>query len=199
MLRVSSDLLQAASDGELLRLGLLDLSAAFDTVDHHILLKRLEASFGLKSVVLEWFGSYLTGRSFSIRSGASASAVTSLTCGVPQGSVLGPLFFTLYTAELEEVIRAHGLQCHMYADDTQVYGRCRPEHADSLAMKVSRCVDAVDRWMFSSRLLLNSNKTEVIWCSSFRRSSTLPAKPVRICSDLIPPVRRVRNLGIWLD
>ena len=199
VLRVSSDLLRAAGDGELSLLVLLDLSAAFDTVDHSILLRRLEASFGLGSVVLAWFQSYLTGRSFSVRSGALASSATSLTCGVPQGSVLGPLLFTLYTAELEEVIKAHGLQCHMYADDTQVYGRCRPEHTDSLAIKISRCVDAVDRWMFSSRLLLNANKTEVMWCSSSRRSFTLPTKPVRICSDLILPVRCVRNLGIWLD
>ena len=101
----------------MLLLVLLDLSAGFDTVDHDILLRRLETSFGFMGHPLHGFG-----RSFSVGYGELASSSTSTTCGVPQGSVLGPLLFTMYTAELESVIRAHGLQCHMFADDTQVYG-----------------------------------------------------------------------------
>ena len=103
VLRVSSDFLSAS--------------------DHDILLGRLETSFGFMGA-LAWFRSYLADRSFSVGYGELASSSTSMTCGVPQGSVLGPFLFSMYRAELESFIREHGLQCHMYADDTQVYGHC---------------------------------------------------------------------------
>ena len=122
VLRVSSDLLNAALAGQMSLIVLLDLSAAFETAVHDILLGRLETSFGFIGCALAWFRSYLADRSFSVGYGELASSSTSITCGVLQGSVLGPLLFTMYTAELESVIRAHGLQCHIYADDMQVYG-----------------------------------------------------------------------------
>ena len=85
---------------------LLDLSAAFDIVDHDILLGRLETLFGFMGCALAWFRSYLADRSFSVGYGELASSSTSITCGVPQGFFLGPFLFTMYTAELESVIRA---------------------------------------------------------------------------------------------
>ena len=107
-------------------LTLLDLSAAFDTVDHSTQLRRLMTSYGLGGAVHSWFTSYLDGRSQYVRRGALRSSATALLCGVPQGSVLGPILFLLYTADLLELIQSHGLHPHMYADDTQVYGFCNP-------------------------------------------------------------------------
>ena len=92
---MSSDLLNAAGAGQMSLLVLLDLFAAFDTVDHDILLGRLEMSFGFMGCALAWFRSYLADRSFSVGYGELASSSTSITSGVPQGSVLGPLLFTM--------------------------------------------------------------------------------------------------------
>ena len=126
VLRVLSDLLEAVDDGDVAILVLLDLSTAFDTIDHSILCKRLRLTFGLDGQVLEWFRSYLHGHSQYVRLGMLKSLSVLLVCGVPQGSVLG--LFILYTAELIGLIEQHGFCPHLYADDshdTQISGRCR--------------------------------------------------------------------------
>jgi len=97
---------------------LLDLSAAFDTVDHSVLCRRLELTFGLCGPVLLWFQSYLQcGRSEYIRRGIHGSSSVQLVCGVPQGSVLGPVLFIMYTVDLVALVERHGLCPHLYADD----------------------------------------------------------------------------------
>ena len=100
VLRVLSDIMYYVDRGDLAALVLLDLSAAFDTVDHEILLQRLQVTYGIDDTVYRWFQSYLLGRSQYIRCGLSRSSITRLICGVPQGSVLGPVLFILYTADL---------------------------------------------------------------------------------------------------
>jgi len=101
VLKVQNDLMLAADDGHLSALCLLDLTAAFDTVDHELLLLRLERQFGLCGAVLQWFRSYLTGRTFQVVYDGCLSAIVHVLCSVPQGSVLGPRLFIAYTADLQ--------------------------------------------------------------------------------------------------
>jgi hypothetical protein len=114
VLKVLSDILLAVDSGDLALLTMLDLSAAFDTVDHVILLSRLQHSYGLHDTVLGWFRSYLTDRTQFVRHNNRRSAPTRLLCGVPQGSVLGPILFLLYAADLIRLIESFGLRPHAY-------------------------------------------------------------------------------------
>ena len=166
VLSVISDILLAVDRGDFAALFLLDLSAAFDTVDHDILLQRLRTSFGIDGVALKWFQSYLTGRTQHVRRGTDRSATVQLICGVPQGSVLGPILFILYTAYLVSVIEQHGLSPHLYADDTQISGSCPPSDVGHFVQDISGCVDAVGDWMSSNRLQLNGDKTT--FCGSLQ-------------------------------
>ena len=100
---------------------MIDLSSAFDTIDHSILLNRLEVRYGITSVVFEWFRSYLYGRVQRINIDDSFSPPHPLTISVPRGSVLGPLLFSLYVQPLGGIIREHSMQFHHYADDLQLY------------------------------------------------------------------------------
>ena len=197
--KVLSDLLDAVDRGDSAVLALLDLSAAFDTVDHAILLDRLRITFGVRDAALNWFRSYLSGRLQFVRCCGSTSGTADVVCGVPQGSVLGPILFIMYTVDLPDIVAAHGLSCHLYADDSQIYGSCRPDSTAALSGTVSACSTTIVDWMGSNRLQLNADKTDVMWCASARRSSSLPTAPVIIAGVAVNPVCTVRNLGVLID
>ena len=115
---VFNDIVRAVDAGQVWAPVLLDLSAAFDTVDHGILSEVLEKRFAIDGV-LEWFRSYLSGRTQTYRV-ANASVPVELTCSVPQGSIFGPSQFTAYTEDIQDVIM---LDYHLYADDTQLIAK----------------------------------------------------------------------------
>ena len=119
LVKVTNDLLIAADKGLLSVLVLLDLSAAFDTIDHHILIQRLEHLIGIKGTALSWFRSYLSDRFQFVHVNDESSMRTNVRHGVPQGSVLGPILFILYMLPLGNIIRKHCIHFHYYVDDTQ--------------------------------------------------------------------------------
>jgi hypothetical protein len=199
IIKVVSDLLDAVDRGDDAMLALLDLSAAFDSVDHDILLERLRVSFGIYEKASCWFRTYLLDRRQHVRCGGSRSRIVNMACGVPQGSVLGPILFILYTADLSLVVESHGLSLHQYADDCQIYGSCRPSRTADLSALVTDCTSGIANWMQSNRLQLNADKTDVMWCASARRAPSLPSDPVIIAGADVQPVPTVRDLGVLID
>jgi len=120
VLKIVSDLLLACDRGQVTLLALLDLSAAFDTVDHHILLDRLQSAFFVRGPVIDWIQSFITNRSQTVSFAGDTSTESVVTSGVPQGSVLGPILFLLYVADVTDIVLRSGLNVHSYADDTQL-------------------------------------------------------------------------------
>ena len=119
--------------------------------------------------------------------------------GVPQGSVLRPLLFSLYTSDPKRIVLKYKLGFHQYADDTLIYGHCNNEGTKELQIRVSECVDEIASWMGANFLKLNSEKTEVIWFSSCRNLENIPSYSVRVLKSNIFPSKYVRNLGISMD
>ena len=137
LLKVKNDILMNMDMGHVTLLVLLDLSAAFDTVDHDILIHRLQSLLGLRGTALEWFRSYLRGRSQQIAINGALSK--KFESGVPQGSRLGPLLFTIYASKRFSIIKSHLPSAHSYVDDTQLYlsfrpleGTCEAEALDAM-------------------------------------------------------------------
>ena len=166
MMRVWSDVLMAADRRQVTLLGLLDLSAAFDCVDHDILLQRLQFGLGLSDVVLGWIQSFMTNRTQQVTFKGQLSSKQSVLFGVLQGSVLGPLLYLLYTAELEQLILRRGLHIHQYADDSQVYISVPVSDVQVAVHSFVVCVHHLNEWMRASRLRLNPTKTQVMWLGS---------------------------------
>uniref|UniRef100_A0A3B5KG70 Reverse transcriptase domain-containing protein n=1 Tax=Takifugu rubripes TaxID=31033 RepID=A0A3B5KG70_TAKRU len=161
LLKVTNDLLIASDHGLVSMLVLLDLSAAFDTVDHSILLHRLEHVIGIKGTALDWFRSYLSDRYQFAHFHGVPSSYSRVSHGVPQGSVLGPILFTLYMLPLGNIIWQHGINFHCYADDTRLYLSMKPEETEKL-VKLQTCLKDIKSWMSSNFLRLNPGKTEVM-------------------------------------
>jgi len=199
MLRIWSDVLTAADTRHVTLLGLLDLTAAFDCVDHDLLLLRLERKFGLTGSVLEWTRSFLVGRTQQVAYNGKLSPVQSVKYGVPQGSVLGPLVFVLYTTELHQIVADHGLKLHQYADDCQVYVASLADDAVSAAEAVAGCIDDINTWLSVNRLRLNPTKTQIIWLGSKQRLLKIPVNGLVMGSTTIKAVDTVRDLGVIVD
>ena len=143
LLKVSTDILKAADNKKISVLVLLDLSSVFDLIDHQILIRRLNESFGLNDLTLEWFRNYLFNRSFNVKCSKTESAPNVYFTGVPQGSVLGSLLFTLYTTDLEKIAACYNMRIHQYADDTQLYGHCSFDASMDLQERISKRIDEI--------------------------------------------------------
>ena len=199
LLRVVSDLLRAADNKKVTLLGLLDLSAAFDCVDHAILLQRLTNRFGIVGTALDWIKSFLSDRTQQVSYNHRLSSVGHLICGVPQGSVLGPLMFVLYTAELFDLIEACGLTAHSYADDTQIYLSVPAVDASTAVQRFTLCVERIEAWMGANRLKLNTEKTQVIWIGTRQQLSKIDITELRLGSATVPVSNSVSDLGVMVD
>jgi hypothetical protein len=197
--RVHNDISISLDKGKYVLLIMLDLSAAFDTIDHTILLNRLDTHFGIVGSVLQWFRNYLTDRSQTVTCGNSESLPVTLACGVPQGSVLGPLLFSLYMAPLGDLLRELGMEFHCYADDTQLYMSVDTMNSDLARSKLEVNLKYIQTWMSKNLLKLNPNKTEYIVLSSSKISPPSNILSITFNHSLIEATAVVRNLGVHFD
>ena len=178
----------------------MDLSEAFDTIDHDLLLSRLTEWFGFDCVVLQWVRSHLTGRSQLVKVNGVLSTPQLLLCGVPQGSVLGPLLFTMYTTPLSSIITTVGLKHHLYADDTQIYTSFVAEDIAKSLIVVQNCLLAIQVWINQNMLKLNSCKTEFMIIGNLtQRKKVAHIFPVELLNQNFAEIDSMRNLGVVFD
>ena len=192
-------------DGNVTCLVLLDLSAAFDTVNHKILLQRLQHRYGIKGVVLKWLESYLTEYQQCVIIDGELSEPALLKQGVPQGSILNPILFTLYTAPLGNICHNHGIPYMTYADDHQLYVAFKTisqVHYVKCMESISTCVTDIQHWMNVNYLKLNRDKTGLIFlCTPQQLAKCCEIIPdnIILLGDNIKPAAQVHNLGYWID
>ena len=199
LVRLLSDIFSAMDTGDVTLLALLDVSAAFDSVDHDILLERLRRSFGVHATALSWLESFIWGRTQSVAIEGRRSGWRAIRFRVPQGSILGPLLYVLFTAEIPQIIRSSGLNAHQYADDVQAYLHCRAAGAVDAMDRLQTVLDDLHQWMQSNRLKLNPDKTQFIWLGNRYQLQKIDHQ---LLSARFPEVvfqNSVIDLGVTLD
>ena len=202
LLRITDSILRSVDSGLGVIILLLDLSAAFDTIDHACLVSTLHNYFGIQNKALSWINSYISNRSFCVKVGSKFSLSHDLKYGVPQGSVLGPLLYTAYTAPLAEVIDRHGVNFHFYADDTQLWIPVDFNNPVTLSQQINsleNCVEAISDWMVNMKLKLNTDKTELLVIRSKFRTQPVPDIQILVGNSVIQPASKIRNLGVIFD
>ena len=182
---------------------MLDVSAAFDVVDHKRLLERHHQYFGLSDTALKWMSSYLEGRKQTVSISSAHSKTTEATSGFPQGSVLGGKKFTMYATPVGNVIDSHNIKYKYYADDGQKYISFNLKNPDEVKQAIhdlELSLNDVYSWMTANMLKMNNDKTEVILFAPKRLLSNVsPSLSLTVHQSNISPKLSVRNLGVMLD
>ena len=194
LIKVTDDWLQAMDDSKYTGAVFVDLRKAFDTVDHQILMKKMH-SIGIKHLSSDWFYSYLSRRTCKTLVNNSLSSPKFVSCGVPQGSLLGPLLFIIYVNDLAKYIKSSSLK--LYADDTVLY------YSDTSVRKIESVLNSdlllLDQWMNKNRLSVNYDKTVCMLIGSRYMLSKEKNLNVILCKTQIQQVNNVKYLGVICD
>ena len=200
LVKVMNDILLSMNSRQVTLLVLLDLSSAFDTVNYEVLLKRLHTDVGIRGKALDWFKSYLNGRSQRNAVQGTMSRQFDLDCGVPQGSCLGPLLFVIYASNLFIFVEKHLLTTDCFADDTQLYLRFKPDDTtcqNDAINAMNKCVDDLRNWMITDKLMINDDKTEFLLLGTRQQLAKInTACSITVGEYDIDPSLCVRNLGV---
>ena len=194
--RIHNDILMMVDKRRNVILLLLDLSAAFDTINHKLLLKKLESLYGIGGDIICWIKSYLNNRTFKVAVENAQSPSCDLVIGVPQGSILGPLLFILYTKDLQAIVSRHGMSVHLYADDTQIYFSF-DVHSDKPDIEViKQCFNDIKHWMANNFLKMNADKTVYLDIGVYES----PLNNITLSDKItLEPQLKARNLGFVFD
>lgn len=198
LIKVTNDILSGIEKKAVTVLLSLDISAAFDALDHNILIDRAEQRFGITDSALAWFRSYLADRKYYVAMGSARSTQVQFTTGVPQGSVLGPFMFAMFVSPIDNVLGSSGAKYHQYADDTQLYIDVQP--TSWLRFNdITRCADNVTSWFLENGLLINPTKTDAIVFGPKGLRKKIPTGSVSFAGTSIKFSNDIKLLGVTLD
>jgi hypothetical protein len=201
LIAVFDNLCMSLNSGEAVFMSMLDLSAAFDTVDHRILVRRFEQSLGVHGTALKWIQSYLSDRTMQVSISSERANTVHLDCSVPQGSILGPRMYSDYTMPLGQLIRLLLFVFHCYADDTQLLKSTRftTTHQEAAVHHLELSINSISLWMFHNKLKLNPEKTEFLIIASPRNQHKIEIDSITLGDEVVPRSKTVRNLGVVMD
>jgi hypothetical protein len=202
LLKIHNDIITSLDQGKIIMLVMLDLSAAFDTIDHKILTDRLKSKYGINGTALQWFKSYLSNRTQSVLIDDYESQRKKLKFGVPQGSKLGPILFNAYIAPMSKVAELHGVIDHKYADDEQLSMSFKPGselHETEAVQKMEKCIEDIRAFLKINKLSNNCEKTEFLLAGSKHGLSKTTVTSVDVDQSSIAAADKVKNLGVLFD
>ena len=200
LVKAVDDLLISCDNGLPSIVMLLDLSAAFDTVDQKKLLQILEEEIGIKGTALKWFVSFLTGRTQRVKVRNAYSEVGNLIYGEAQGSVLGPPLFNIYIRSLQKQVEPSRFSIYGFADDHQLIKTFLPVlQVQTLDGDINKCFELITKWMDSFFLRLNATKTKILVIAPESLNNSIVLKGTFIGETCIRFVESAKNLGVILD
>ena len=202
LIKIHDSIMKNLAEGQITLLTLLDLSAAFDTIDHNILLERLKYRYKIEGTALSWFKSYLSDRTQSVIVNDTLSDSLRLNQGVPQGSKLGPILFNSYIAPLSQIAKSNQVEDEKYADDEQLLLSFKPKQIGAQLEAINRiekCICEIRDFLHSNMLCNNNEKTEFLIIGTQAALKMLQLDSIKIDNVMIKAVSDVRNLGVIFD
>lgn len=192
--QMTDDWLNDIENKRLVGTVLLDLSAAFDLLDHNLLLEKLSL-YGFQNTALQWINSYLSNREFKVAFNGSYSEIISLSCGVPQGSCLGPLLFSIFTNELPFILKSATIV--LYADDSTIY--VSAHNSVQLNTILNKELKLVELWISENKLVINTEKTKSLMIGSSYLLKNSPVLNLSVGGATIEQVAEAKLLGLTVD
>ena len=196
LINLTDNILKAIDEKYALLLVLLDMSKAFDSLNHNLLLGKLR-KLGFKASVISWFSSYLSSRYQRVGYEDSVSELLPVTNGVPQGSILEPLLFTIYINDLISVI-THS-QPAAYVDDSQLHFKFSVSDSSSAMAAVNQDLRDISKWCAKNSLLINPEKTKLVVVGSAQLIKRLPHISSSLLGKTISPESVAKDLGVYID
>ena len=197
VMELCTDIIESLEKKQITMATFLDLSKAFDTIDHNILINKLYM-YGIRGIALDWFKSYLTHRKHFIQYKAHCSPMNFIETGVPQGSVLGPLLFIIYTNDLPKCLKNKNLKCLLFADDTTIYET--NSEVTKLYDSLNDNLNVLADWFRANKLSLNVNKTVYMTFGNVKlHTLNNPASSLKLGEEIIKHVTVTQFLGIYID
>ena len=193
LINITENIRKALDDGNIGCGLFIDLEKVFDTVDHQILLAKLN-HYGIRGISNDWFKSSLTNRNQYVSINGFDSGLTAINCGVPQGSVLGCLLFLLYINDLNQAIKF--CKVHHFADDTNLL--CLSNSIKKLNKLVNADLKHLVNWLNANKISLNVKKTEMVIFKSKQKKVEGDLK-VKLCGKRLYPTKSVKYLGVKID